>query len=91
MGFLGEKYLAFKNFKNGRNPDGSPKYSADDVKKYTGMDRVEFEKFAANTPGVAGQQNVGSITAGGNSGFYSAGYSTYDGHKIPKKFAEEKR
>jgi hypothetical protein len=91
MGFLGDKYKAFQNYKNGRNPDGTAKYNADDIKKHTGMDRAEFEKFSANTPGVAGQQNAGSLNAGGNSGFYSGGYSTYDGNKIPNKFAEEKK
>lgn len=85
MGFLGDKYKAYQNFKNGRNPDGSSKMSDEDLKKYTGKDRAEFDKFAANTPGVAGNQNAGSLNAGGNSGFYSGAYSTYDGHKIPDK------
>ena len=85
MGFLGDKYKAFQNFKRGGNPDGTSKISDEDLKKYTGKDRVEFDKFAANTPGVAGNQNGGSLLAGGNSGFYSGGYSTYDGHKIPDK------
>jgi len=85
MGFLGDKYKAFQNFKNGRNPDGSSKISEEDLKKHIGMDKAELDKFAANTPGVAGNQNAGSLVAGGNSGFYSGGYSTYDGHKIPKK------
>jgi hypothetical protein len=85
MGFLGDKYKAFKHFKNGRNPDGSSKINEEDLKKYTGMDRTEFDKFAANTPGVAGNQHAGSITAGGNSGLYSGGYATYDVHKIPNK------
>ncbi|KAJ9615003.1 hypothetical protein H2200_001077 [Cladophialophora chaetospira] len=85
MGFLGDKYKAFQNYKNGRNPDGSSKISDEDIKKYTGKDRAEFDKFAANTPGVAGNQNAGSLNAGGNSGLYSGGYTTYDGHKIPNK------
>ncbi len=85
MGFLGDKYRAFQHFKNGRNPDGSSKMSDEDLKKYTGKDRAEFDKFAANTPGVAGNQNAGSLSAGGNSGLYSGDYTTYDGHKIPNK------
>ncbi|KIW64864.1 hypothetical protein PV04_07169 [Phialophora macrospora] len=85
MGFLGDKYKAFQNFKNGRNADGSSKISDEEIKKYTGKDRSEFDKFAANTPGVAGNQNTGSITAGGNAGLYNGAYTTYDGHKIPGK------
>ena len=85
MGLLGDKYKAFQNFKNGRNADGSSKISDEDLKKHTGKDRVEFDKFAANTPGVGGNQNAGSLSAGGNSGLYSGGYTTYDGHKIPNK------
>ncbi|KAK6364688.1 hypothetical protein LTS17_011986 [Exophiala oligosperma] len=84
MGILGDKWKAFKNYKNGRNPDGSSKITEEDIQKYTGMDRAELDKFAANTPGVGGNQNAGSLTAGGTSGLYSGGYSTYDGHKIPK-------
>ena len=85
MGFLGDKYKSFTNFKNGRNADGSSKISDEDLKKYAGMDRAELDKFAANTPGVAGNQNAGSLTAGGNSGLYNGAYTTYDGHKTPKK------
>jgi hypothetical protein len=85
MGWLGDKYKAFSNYKNGRNPDGSSKISEEDLIKYTGMDKAEMDKFAANTPGVAGNQNAGSLTAGGNSGLYSGAYTTYDGHHTPKK------
>ncbi|RMZ86377.1 hypothetical protein DV736_g6398, partial [Chaetothyriales sp. CBS 134916] len=85
MGFLGDKYKQWQNFKNGRNADGSSKISDEDLHKHTGMNRAELDKFAANTPGVAGNQNAGSITAGDASGLYSGAYSTYDGHKIPKK------
>ncbi|OCT49436.1 hypothetical protein CLCR_05299 [Cladophialophora carrionii] len=85
MGFLGDKYRAFQNFKHGRNPDGSSKITDEDIKKYTGKDRVEFDKFAANTPGVAGNQLAGSITAGGNCGLANGEYTTFDAHKIPGK------
>ncbi len=84
MGWLGKKYQAFTNFKNGRNPDGSSKILEEDLVKYTGKDKAEMDKFAANTPGVAGNQNAGSLTAGPTSGLYSGGYTTYDGHKTPK-------
>ncbi|KAK5404926.1 hypothetical protein LTR06_009192 [Exophiala xenobiotica] len=77
MGFLGDKYKAFTNFKNGRNADGSSKISDEDLQKYTGMDRAELDKFAANTPGVAANQNAGSLTAGGNSGLYNGAYTTF--------------
>merc|ERR1712000_722966 len=40
---------------------------------------------SANTPGVGANQNAGSITAGGNNGLYNGAYTTYDGHKTPKK------
>ncbi|KAI1614252.1 hypothetical protein EDD36DRAFT_464099 [Exophiala viscosa] len=85
MGFLGDKYKAFQNFKNGRNPDGSSKLSEEEIKKYTGMDKVEFDKWSANAPGVAGNQNAGSLLAGGNSGLYNGDYSTYDNNKTPRK------
>lgn len=39
----------------------------EDLKKYTGMDRAEFDKWSATTPGVAGGQAAGDITAGGTS------------------------
>ena len=84
MGFLGDKYKAFQNYKNGRNTDGSSKISDEDLKKYTGLDKAEMAKFATNTPGVAGNQNAGSITAGGSSGPYNGAYTTYDGHRTPK-------
>ncbi|KIW61955.1 hypothetical protein PV05_02015 [Exophiala xenobiotica] len=76
MGFLGDKYKSFTNFKNGRNADGSSKISDEDLQKYTGMDRAELDKFAANTPGVGANQNAGSITAGGNNGLYNGAYTT---------------
>lgn len=47
--------------------------SDEDLKKYTGMDRTEFEKYKSNTPGVAGGQRAGDITAGGISGFGATG------------------
>ncbi|KIW17569.1 hypothetical protein PV08_04764 [Exophiala spinifera] len=84
MGLLGDKWKAFQNYKNGRNPDGTSKISEDDLQKYTGMNKAELDKFAATTPGVAGNQNAGSLTAGGNSGLYSGAYYTVDGHKTPK-------
>jgi len=85
MGIFGSAYQSYRNFKNGRNPDGSSKISEEDLIKYTGKDRVGLDKFAANTAGVAGNQNAGSIIAGGNHGAYNGMYTTFDGHKIPKK------
>ena len=43
--------------------------SDEDLKKYTGMDRAEFDKYKATAPGVAGGQRAGAVTAGGTSGF----------------------
>jgi hypothetical protein len=85
MGFLGDTYKSYKTFKNGRNPDGSSKISEEDLIKYTGKDRAGLAKFAASTQGVAGNQNAGSLMAGGNNGMYNGDYTTFDGHKIPKK------
>lgn len=47
--------------------------SDEDLKKYTGMDRAEFDKYKTEAPGVAGGQRAGAITAGGTSGFGLAG------------------
>ena len=85
MGWLGDKYNTFKNFKNGRNPDGSSKISEEDLMKYTGHDKTSLEKFAATTPGVAGNQTAGSMMAGGNSGLYSGAYTSYDAHHVAGK------
>lgn len=85
MGWLGKKFKEFQDAKSGRDSDGKPKYSADDLKKYTGMDQAELDKFAASTPGVAGNQNAGSLAAGPTSGLYAGNYHGYDQHKIPKK------
>jgi hypothetical protein len=82
MGWLGDKYIAFKNHKNGRNPDGSSKISEADLIKYTGHDKTSLDKWAANAPGVAGNQTAGAITAGGNSGLYSGGYTSFDAHHV---------
>lgn len=84
MGWLGDKYKQYQNFKHGRNDDGSSKISEEDLIKYTGKDKAELDKFAANTPGVAGNQAAGSITAGGNMGLYNGEYTSYDAHKKPK-------
>lgn len=85
MGWLGKKYREFQNAKSGRNADGTPKYSAEDLKEYTGMDQAELDKFAAQTPGVAGNQQAGALAAGGTSGLYAGNYHGYDQHQIPKK------
>lgn len=36
----------------------------EELKKYTGMDRAEFDRFSASTPGVGGEKAAGDITAG---------------------------
>ncbi|KAK5078446.1 hypothetical protein LTR64_003141 [Lithohypha guttulata] len=58
-------YQKYQDLKRGPS---TSQLSEEDLKKYTGMDRTEFDKWAATTPGVAGGQAAGSLTAGGNSG-----------------------
>ena len=58
-------YQKYQDLKRG---PGTSQMSDEDLKKYTGMDRAEFDKYSATTPGVAGGQAAGSLTAGGNSG-----------------------
>jgi len=82
--WFGKQYASYQHYKTGRNVDGTPKYTDEDLKKFTGMDRAELEKFAATTPGVAGNQNAGSLTAGPTSGLYAGGYTTFDGHRTPE-------
>jgi hypothetical protein len=50
-------------------------YSDEDLEKYTGMSRTQLDKFAANTPGVAGNQKAGDSNAGGN---FDGGNATFD-------------
>lgn len=58
-------YAKYQELKRGPS---TSQMTDEDLKKYTGMDRAEFDKYAATTPGVAGGQAAGSVTAGGNSG-----------------------
>lgn len=85
MGWLGDKFKAYQNFKNGRNPDGSSKISEEDLIKYTGHDKTSLEKWAATAPGVGGGQKAGALTAGGTSGLYNGEYSTFDVGKEAKR------
>lgn len=62
-------YAKYQEFKRGPS---TSQMTDEDLKKYTGMDRAEFDKWAATTPGVAGGQAAGSLTAGGNSGLGGA-------------------
>lgn len=63
-------YAKYQDLKRGPS---TSQMTDEDLKKYTGMDRAEFDKYAATTPGVAGGQAAGSITAGGNSGLGGMG------------------
>lgn len=56
-------YARYRDLKRGPGPQ----ISDEDLQKYTGMNRTEFDKWAATTPGVAGGQAAGDITAGGTS------------------------
>lgn len=67
-------YQKYQDLKRGPS---TSQMTDEDLKKYTGMDRAEFDKYAATTPGVAGGQAAGSLTAGGNSGL--GGMGTADG------------
>jgi hypothetical protein len=51
--WLGQKYASFQAAKQG------PGISDDDLKKYTGRDRAEFDEWAANRSGVGGDQGAG--------------------------------
>jgi len=53
--WLGEKYASYQSAKQGRGTQ----LSDEELKKYTGKDRAELKAWAANTPGVAGNQNAG--------------------------------
>jgi hypothetical protein len=59
----------------GSSKDAKTTYSDEDLEKYTGMTRTQLDKFAANTPGVAGNQKAGDATAAGT---YDGGSSTFD-------------
>nr|KAK5442921.1 hypothetical protein LTR18_005598 [Exophiala xenobiotica] len=48
--WLGQRYASYQAAKQGRG------VSDDDLKKYTGKDRAEFDEWAAQQPGVAGRQ-----------------------------------
>jgi len=63
-------YGKWQDLKRGPSTSGM---SDEDLLKYTGKTRAEFDKWAATTPGVAGGQAAGSLTAGGTSGFGMAG------------------
>ena len=58
-------YQKYQDMKRGPS---TSEMSDEDLKKYTGMDRAEFDKFSNTTPGVAGGQRAGALTAGGHSG-----------------------
>lgn len=67
-------YAKYQELKRGPS---TSQMSDEELKKYTGMERAEFDKYAATTPGVAGGQAAGSLTAGGNSGL--GGVAAADG------------
>ncbi|KUI56238.1 hypothetical protein VP1G_03650 [Cytospora mali] len=69
-------YRRYEDAKNGRNKT----ISEEDMQKYVGMTPDELSKWSQDRPGVAGNQNAGSITAGPASGLggYNAG-SGYGG------------
>ncbi|CEJ80024.1 hypothetical protein VHEMI00231 [[Torrubiella] hemipterigena] len=55
-----------------------PPISDEDLLKYTGKTREEFEEFKKDTPGVAGNQLAGKLAMGGTSGL--AGAATSGGY-----------
>lgn len=71
------KKSLYEKYQERKRGPGTSQMSDEDLKKYTGMDRTEFDKYATTTPGVAGGQAAGSLTAGGNSGL--GGLGTADG------------
>ena len=40
----------------------------EELARYTGKTRAEFDDYARSAPGVAGGQGAGSLTVGGTSG-----------------------
>lgn len=53
-------YRRYEDAKSGRNKP----ISDDDIQKHTGLTRDELSTRSHDQPGVAGNQNAGSITAG---------------------------
>ncbi|KXJ97305.1 hypothetical protein Micbo1qcDRAFT_171006 [Microdochium bolleyi] len=75
MGFLGDKYRAYKDAKEGRS---NARFSEADIQKYTGRSRAELDRWAQSTEGVGANQKAGSLTAGGTYGPAVGEYSTFD-------------
>ncbi|KAK5945981.1 hypothetical protein PMZ80_000120 [Knufia obscura] len=63
-------YQKYQDLKRG---PGVSSMSDEDLKKYTGKTREELDDWSKTTPGVAGGQAAGSLTAGGTSGIGMAG------------------
>lgn len=81
-------YRKWQDFKRG---PGTAGISDEEFEQATGMTRVEHAKWANTTPGVAGGQAAGSITAGGTSGIGLTGASEgfggwgWEAGKAPKE------
>lgn len=58
--WFGQKYSEYQDKKMGRDKS----FSDEELQKYTGMDQNEMNQWAKQTPGVAGNQLAGSLTAG---------------------------
>lgn len=63
-------YQKYQDLKRG---SGVGSMSDEELKKYTGKTREELDDYSRTTPGVAGGQAAGSLTAGGTSGIGMAG------------------
>ncbi|KAK5093799.1 hypothetical protein LTR70_001561 [Exophiala xenobiotica] len=68
-----KKKSLYQRWQDAKRGPGTSEMSDEDFLKYTGKNRAEFDQWAATTPGVAGGQAAGSLTAGGTSGFGIAG------------------
>lgn len=62
------KKSLYEKYQDRKRGQGTSNMTDEELLKYTGKTREEFESFKATTPGVAGGQAAGDIMAGGNSG-----------------------
>lgn len=62
------KKSLYEKYQDRKRGPGTSNLTDEELMKYTGKTREEFDTFSKTAPGVAGGQAAGSITAGGNSG-----------------------
>lgn len=86
------KKSLYEKYQDRKRGPGTSNLTDEELMKYTGKSREEFDAWKNTADGVAGGQAAGSMTAGGNSGIGTAygageglgGWGTEAG-KVPKR------